>query len=90
MTAARGADGRLRIALVNIDPDQNADVDLSVTAPARGRVSGQILTAAAIDSRNRFGQTEEVAPKPFQGARWRARHLAVAMPAKSIVVLTIP
>lgn len=84
--AARAAGGSVVVGLVNIDPDSAADVELTLP---RGRVSGQVLTGAAMDSRNRFGAAEEVHPRPFAGARWKGGALAVAMPAKSVVVLRI-
>ncbi|MEO8455089.1 MAG: alpha-L-arabinofuranosidase C-terminal domain-containing protein [Sphingomicrobium sp.] len=90
VTAARGNEGQLYVALVNVDPDEGAAVELSLTPPTVRRVTGQIVTAPAMDSRNRFGQAEEVVPKPFNGARWRSGRLAVTMPAKSLVVLTMP
>jgi alpha-N-arabinofuranosidase len=89
VSAARGADGQLHVALVNTDPDEGAKVEIAMPR-AGGQVSGQILTATQMDSRNRFGATEEVRPQAFEGARWQSGRLTVAMPAKSLVVLTIP
>jgi alpha-L-arabinofuranosidase len=88
VTAARGADGTLYVGLVNIDADQPADVDLDI-AGGKLKVSGQVLTAARMDSRNAFGAPEQVRPQPFNGARWRSGKLQVAMPPKSMVVLTL-
>jgi alpha-N-arabinofuranosidase len=42
-----------------------------------------------MDSRNDFGQAEQVRPVSFTGARWSGGTLDVSMPAKSVVVLTI-
>ena len=89
VTAAKGEGGAIYIGLVNVDPDETADVELSL-AGARGRqVSGQLLTAPAMDSRNRFGVAEEVQPTPFKGARLSGGKLRLSMPAKSIVVVTL-
>jgi alpha-N-arabinofuranosidase len=89
VTAARGTDGAIYVGLVNSDPNQPADVTLALGGANAGRVAGEILTAARMDSRNRFGAAEEVHPQPFTGAGWRGGSLDVAMPAKSIVVLSI-
>jgi alpha-N-arabinofuranosidase len=88
MTAARGADGTVYIGIVNVDPDQPADVDLDL-GKSGNTISGELLTASAMDSRNRFGAPEEVRPVPFRGARWADGKLRVVMPSKSIVVLTL-
>ncbi|MEP7130626.1 MAG: alpha-L-arabinofuranosidase C-terminal domain-containing protein [Sphingomicrobium sp.] len=89
VAAARGTDGQVHVALVNVDPDEGAKVELSLPRGGK-RVTGQIVTALQMDSRNRFGEAEEVRPRSFDGARWESGRLAVTMPAKSVVVLTIP
>jgi len=89
VTAAKATDGATYVGLVNIEPDERADVQLSLPGALAGAVSGQALTAPAMDSRNRFGAAEEVRPKPFSSVRRRPGGLDVDMPAKSIVVLRI-
>ena len=88
VTAAKGEGGAVYVGLVNADPDEAADVELSVAGIGR-HVAGQLLTAPAMDSRNRFGAAEEVHPVPFKGARWSDGKLRVALPARSIVVLNL-
>jgi alpha-N-arabinofuranosidase len=88
VTAARGADGAVHVGIVNVDPDQPADVELDL-GKSGNSINGEVLTASAIDSRNRFGAPEEVRPVSFRGARWVAGKLRVEMPAKSIAVLTV-
>jgi len=89
VTAARGADGTTYVGLINADPNQPADVSLSLPGSAQRRVTGELLTGAKMDSRNDFGQAEQVRPVSFTGARWSGGTLDVSMPAKSVVVLTI-
>jgi alpha-N-arabinofuranosidase len=88
VTAARSSDGALHVGIVNVDPDQTAEIELDL-AKAGGALSGELLTAPAMDARNRFGAPEQVHPVPFHGARWAGGKLRVEMPAKSVVVLTI-
>ena len=89
VTAARGADGTTYVGLINADPNQPADVSLSLPGSAQRRVTGELLTGAKMDSRNDFGQAEQVRTVPFSSARWSGGTLDVSMPAKSVVVLTI-
>ena len=86
-TAARGTDGKIHIALTNIDPNHGAEVALP--GLAKGAVSGQLLTAGAMDARNSFANPSVVKPVPFGGAKWKDGKLVVTMPAKSLVVLTL-
>ena len=88
VTAARGTDGSLLVGIVNVDPDQPADVEIAMAGNGAA-VSGEVLTAPAMDSRNRFGAPEDVRPVQFHGAHWTGGKLHVAMPAKSIVVLDL-
>jgi alpha-N-arabinofuranosidase len=86
-TAARGADGKIHVALVNIDPRE--DVTIRVALPGAGPVSGQILTAPAMDSRNSFAAPNAVRPDPFAGASWKDGAIQLTLPAKSLVVLEL-
>ena len=89
VTAAKDASGAIHVALVNVDPDETAEVDIDLGAIRSGAVRGNVLTARNMDSRNTFDSSEVVVPAAFSGARWRDGKLRVAMPAKSIVVLKI-
>lgn len=88
-TAARGLDGKVHVALVNLDPGQSIEVALAVSGGQAGRVSGRILTAEAMDAHNVFDAAPAVEPSPFTGARLRNGHLTVRLPAKSLVVLAL-
>jgi alpha-N-arabinofuranosidase len=91
VSAARGTDGATYVALVNVDPTDRADVELGLgeAKHKQGRVSGQVLTAAKMDSMNHYDAPDEVRPAPFTGARWTGDKLKVVMPAKSVVVLKL-
>lgn len=89
VTAARGTDGTVHVALVNVDPDEKADVEVDLGRLRSGNIRGQVLTAPRMDSRNTFDQPEAVTPAAFSDARWRNGKLQVSMPAKSVVVLSI-
>jgi alpha-N-arabinofuranosidase len=89
VTAARGADGKIYVGLINTDAHQGGDIVLTLDARAGGAVSGQLLTGRDMDSRNALGQLEQVHPVPFAGVRWSSGKLQVKIPAKSIAVLAI-
>lgn len=89
VTAAKGAGGQVYVGVVNVDPDDGADVDVAIAGNVGQHISGQLLTAPAMDSRNHFGAPEEVHPVPFRGGHWHDGRLRVDMPPKSVVVLTL-
>ena len=52
-------------------------------------MSGTLLTGATMDARNTFENPDAVHPVPFKGATIAGHDLALTMPAKSIIVLTL-
>jgi alpha-N-arabinofuranosidase len=89
VTAARDASGALHVAIVNVDPDESAQLELDLPGFAGRRIHGQLLTAPRMDSRNGLDGRQEVAPAPFKAARWQRGQLQVTLPAKAIVRLTL-
>lgn len=88
-TAALGTDGKLHVALVNLDPGKAMDVSVALDGWAGRRVVGQLLTADAIDAHNTFDVGDTVQPQAFDGARISDGRLSLPLPAKSLVVLTL-
>ncbi|MCW3846514.1 alpha-N-arabinofuranosidase [Sphingomonas sp. LB-2] len=87
VTAARGADGKIHVAITNVDPNNPATLNLSGLKP--GTIAGQILTAKTMDARNSYAAPGIVVPAAFAGASWQGGKLVVKLPAKSLVVLTL-
>lgn len=87
-TAARGTDGLVRIALVNVDPNRPATVSASLTGISATGVEGEVLTGA-IQAHNSFDAPDTVKPAPFTGASLSGGALTVTLPAASVVVLTL-
>ena len=88
-SAVRAKDGHVYVALTNLDPARAAQVQVKVQGLQAKGVSGQILTAPKITSRNTFDRPNAVKPAAFNGARVQGDQLKVALPAKSIVMLQL-
>ena len=88
-TAARAADGKVYLALVNVLPGESATVTTSLVGLATTRVTGRILTASAIDAHNTYAAPNTVVPQPFSDATVTEGQLTVRLPAKSVVVLEL-
>ena len=88
-TAARDAKGTIHAGLVNCDAHQPASLSLSIKGAGTKSVQGRILTAGAIDAHNTFDAPDAVRPTEFTGATLRNGNLAVKLPPKSVVVLSL-
>jgi alpha-N-arabinofuranosidase len=88
-SAVRGKDGKVYVALANLDAKNAAKLDVKIAGGALRSVSGQILTAPAINSINTFEKPDTVKPRPFSGARLKSNQLTVDLPSKAVVVLAL-
>lgn len=86
LTAARAKDGKLYVAVANMDPHNRQSIRLALGNVAAKSVSGEILTHARMDAHNVPGTKEEVAPAAFTGGRIDKGALMLDVPAKSVVV----
>ncbi len=86
-SAVRDKDGRIHIGLVNVDPNDSVTVTAKLSGVTPGSISGQVLTAPAVNSHNTFEQPAVVKPAAFNGASIESGGLKVVLPPKSIVVL---
>ncbi|WP_237052776.1 alpha-N-arabinofuranosidase [Marilutibacter chinensis] len=84
-SVARTADGRVVLALANLDPRRSARVRTNLS----GAVQGRILTADAIDAHNTFARPDVLVPTPYS-AGGEGEALTLELPAKSIVVVDLP
>jgi alpha-N-arabinofuranosidase len=87
-SAARDPQGRLQLALVNLDPRATARVIVKVPGAQPKKLTGRVLTAPAMDAINTFEKPESVKPAVFNGARPGDAGVRVELPAKSVVVLS--
>jgi alpha-N-arabinofuranosidase len=88
-TAANAQDGKVYVALANIDAVNGQQVSVALGNIAPKGVSGRILTAQNITDHNTFEKPSVIAPATFTGAKIQGGQLQVNMPSKSIVVLEL-
>lgn len=87
--AVRGKDGVVRLALVNVDPEQGQDLAIGLQGVRADSVTGQVLTGPAVTAVNAFDTAPTVAPAPFTDARLEAGTLHVRLPARALVMLEL-
>jgi alpha-N-arabinofuranosidase len=83
-SAARGTDGKLYLALVNLDPHHVAQVVTGLS----GSAMGQILTGPAMDTHNTFTAPDMIHPVAYSG-RESGGKLTFELPAKSVAVVAV-
>ena len=88
VSAARDTAGRLQLALVNLDPNREAQVTTSVRGAKVSSASGRVLTASAMDARNTVDAPQSVKPAPFKATR-RGDTLLLRLPPKAVVVVQL-
>ena len=88
VSAARDAQGKIHIALVNLDPNRGASVAMTIAGSSASSASGKVLTAATMDARNTFERPNAIQPAAFKATR-KGDALRCDIPPKSVVVVTV-
>jgi alpha-N-arabinofuranosidase len=87
-SAARDTEGRLQLALANLDPNREAVVRARVTGAEVSGASGSVLTAGEMDARNTDDAPDAVAPAPISGVR-EGDFIVLRLPPKSVTVVAL-
>ena len=88
VSAAKGKDGRVYLALVNLDPNKRASVSTKIAGVNGRGATGQVLTASTIDAHNTFDKPNAVQPTAFKGSR-KGDQLVFDLPPKSLAVVAV-
>jgi len=89
VSASRDNAGRLYLSIVNLDPNRAAEISGSISSGAVKSVTGEVLTAPAMNAMNTFDQPAAVKAATFNGFKLRGSQLSLSIPAKSVVVLEL-
>jgi alpha-N-arabinofuranosidase len=89
VSASRDAEGRLHLSIVNLDATRAAEISTTLSGGTFRNVSGEVLTASAVNAINTFDQPNTVKPAPFSGSKLQGAQLSLTIPAKSVVVLEL-
>ena len=86
--AAKDTVGKLWLEITNIDPEQPAEIEISLADITAKSVAGQTLTAPKVDSVNTFDAPNTVVPKPVS-AKVEGGKLSVKVAPKSVTVISV-
>lgn len=86
--AAKDSAGKLWLAITNIDPHQQAEVEVSLAGVGAKSATGETLTAAKVDSVNTVDAPNTVVPKPLS-AKAAGGKLSLKLEPKSVTVMSV-
>ena len=89
ISASKNGAGDVNITICNLSADSEGQVHIDLRGEEKSKVTGEILTAQHINSRNTFENPREVETKEFNEAYIENGILKVALPAKSVARLTL-
>jgi alpha-L-arabinofuranosidase len=88
-SASIDANEQIHISLCNLNPGEAVQLQCELRGMAVSKVSGTILTSAAMNDHNSFDAPETVKPAEFTGTSIEAGILCITLPPKSVVVLKV-
>ncbi|MGP4039348.1 alpha-N-arabinofuranosidase [Gracilibacillus sp. D59] len=88
-SASKAADGSVTITLCNLDKAETADLELDLRGIDLTDVSGRIITADEMDAHNTLDNPDNVKPEAFNDFQTNGSELALTLPSKSVLSITI-
>ena len=86
--AAKDKAGKLWLAITNLDPNQSAEVELTLLRSNAKSAAGETLSAPKVDSVNTFDAPHIVVPKPIS-AKAQDGKLILKLESKSLTVVAV-
>ena len=86
--AAKDTQGKLWLAVTNLDANRPITIDATVAGGAARSAAGETLTAPKVDSVNTFDVPNTVAPKPIS-VKADGGKLSLELPPKSVTVVSL-
>jgi alpha-L-arabinofuranosidase len=88
-SASVDSEGKVHISLANLNPVKQISVICPIIGEEYKKVTGEILTAAEMNTFNSFDKPDAVKPLIFSGCSLKNGILTVNMPSKSVIVLEL-
>jgi alpha-N-arabinofuranosidase len=86
--AAKDTNGKLWLAITNLDPNQPAEIEAGIESITAKSAAGQTLTAPKVDSINSFDAPNAVIPKSIT-AKVQSDKITLQLEPKSVTVVSI-
>src|SRR6266513_713086 len=86
--AAKDKAGKLWLAITNVDPNQSAEIEVTLAGMNAKSAAGETLSASKVDSVNSFDAPNTVVPKPFY-AKAQDGKLTLKLDPKSVTAIAL-
>lgn len=86
-SASRDSSGKVHFSLVNIDARKSHTIKIEAAALQLSKLSGEILSSAAIQDYNDFDTPGKISTEIFRGASLRQGTISLEIPPFSVIVL---
>ncbi|PYT48068.1 MAG: alpha-N-arabinofuranosidase, partial [Acidobacteria bacterium] len=86
--AAKDKAGKLWLAITNVDPNQSAEIEVTLAGMNAKSAAGETLSASKVDSVNTFDAPNTVVPKPFS-AKAQDGKLTLKLEPKSVTAIAL-
>lgn len=89
VSASKTKTGKIIITICNLDPDKDAPLSCSLDGLTIGSVTGRVLTAYEMNTRNTFDNPNALKPSTLKGIKVEGSKINVTLPAKSVTLLEV-
>jgi alpha-N-arabinofuranosidase len=87
--ASRDKEGKLHLSIVNLDPNRSIEISTTIAGSTIKNISGEVLTANAMNAMNTFENPNTIKPTSFSGYKLQDSQLMLSIPPKAVVVLEL-
>ncbi len=88
-SASQDINGKMNVSLVNIDAKKSNKVQLKIRGLKADKITGTVLSSAALQDHNNFEMPNKIAPKEFKDYKVMGDDVEVTVPPFSVLVLNI-
>jgi alpha-N-arabinofuranosidase len=89
VSASRQEDGRIFVTLCHLNPHYGVEINVTVEGADTRKVTGQVLTAPAMNAFNTFDDASIVVPRPLERLTVEKNRIRLVLPAMSVTAMRI-
>ncbi len=80
---------KIHVSICNADPEKAAEIHMDIRGRSLQKITGNILTAKAMNAGNTFEAANNVKPEVYEDVKLENNHVLFRLPSKSVLVLEL-